>query len=948
MSSDSLDPVQWRQIEELYRAACDRNAADRPALLATAHPDIRDAVKSLLAQESAEGPLKGIAEDLLRGDTESDLEGVGGIAVPLSPGTSLGRFTITGLVGAGGMGAVYRARDTRLDRDVAIKILAPHLTSDEAARRRLAREAHTIASLSHPNIVALYDVGEDGETLYLVTELLHGRTMRELMSAGPLPEHTVIDLGIQVARGLAAAHGRHIVHRDLKAENVFVTREGVVKILDFGIAKPIRIADSPGTNVTSAGALLGTAGYMAPEQLTGDEVDGRADLFSLGVVLYEAATGDRAFARATRSESIRAVLFHDPHEPDPARVSPALARTMMRCLAKHAAERFQSAHDLAFALQLVAGAPPAAGRPVESSTPSHGAVTRRTALTAGLAVVVTGVGYALGRVRSAPRPVSVHQFTFRHGHIGDARFAADGHTVVYSASWDGEPYRIYSTRLGSRESRPLDLAPADLLAFSRDGTLALSTGRPAIHGFKPLGTLAIVPFAGGKPRSVDANVSAADWGPDGRTMAVVRHEGTGARLEFPAGTIVHESVVVLSPRISPDGRRVCFFSNWGTLMVAESGGSARLLSDGLGRGGDCVWAPDGNEIWVSSSESETGAGATHMSLEAIDLKGRRRVVHRFPAYVRLRDIAADGRVLASSGSLRYSVHGLRGREHFERDLTVHNATRVGHFAADGRSVLLWDNHERAAKLGGALLVLRALDEAEAVQLGFSHAPLVLSSGGDWVAIGTSAHSLPRFVFDSLTLMPTGTGTPRTVNLPIQFERRVADPTGRSSWSDRTSDVSADDRRLLIPHGWESGRPPRAFVHDFQQGWTKPITPEGITGPAVLSPDGRAVAAMEGSALVVYSVDADGRRELPGGAESGLPARWSTDGRSILLVEPNGANARIVRRTIETGRRVLVREVRLPDPAGVTQFDLWVSRDGDAYTYTLGRRTDNLFLIEGLR
>ncbi|HEX5107127.1 MAG TPA: protein kinase [Vicinamibacterales bacterium] len=946
MSADSLDPAQWRQIEELYCAAYDRTAADRPALLATARPDIRRVVELLLAQESAEGPLNGIADDLLRGDTRTDLERAGGTAVALAPGTSLGRFTITGIVGAGGMGAVYRASDSRLNRDVAIKVLAPHLTSDEGARRRLAREAHTIASLSHPNIVALYDVGEDGETQYLVTELLHGHTMRELMSAGALPEHTVIDLGIQVARGLAAAHDRHIVHRDLKAENIFLTSDGVVKILDFGIARPIRVDDRQGTNPTSSGALLGTPGYMAPEQLTGDEVDGRADLFSLGVALYEAATGEPPFARATRSESIRAVLFHDPPEPDPARVSPALARTIMRCLAKPVAERFQNAHDLAYALQLVAGAPPAVGAPVERSAQRHRAVSRRSMLTAGLAVVVTGVGYAVERIRSQPRPVSVHQFTFRQGHIGDARFAADGHTIVYSASWDGEPYRIYSTRLGSRESRPLDVGPADLLAFSRDGTLALSTERPAIHGFEPLGTLAIVPFAGGKPRSVDANVTAADWGPDGRTMAIVHQEGTRARLEFPAGTIVHESNVVLSPRISPDGRRVCFFSIWGTLMIAEPGGPARLLSDGLGRGGDCVWAPDGNEIWVSSSEAEPGAGGTQMSLEALDLTGRRRVVHRFPAYVRLRDLAADGRVLVSSGSLRYSVHGSRGREHFERDLTLHNATRVGHFAADGRSVLLWDNHERVDKLGGAVLALRALDEADAVQLGFSEAPLALSSGGDWVAIGTSAHS-PRYVFDSLTLMPTGTGTPRTVDLPIQFERRVADPTGRSSWSDRTCDVSVGDRRLLIPHGWEPGRPPRAFVHDFQQGWTKPITPEGITGPAVLSPDGSAVAALEGGALVVYSVDADGRRELPG-AESGLPARWSADGRSILLVERDGATARVVRRTIDSGRRELVRDVRLSDPAGVTQFDLWVSRDGDAYAYTLGRRTDNLFLIEGLR
>ena len=351
MSTSSIDPERWKQIEDLYQAACDLDASDRARLLAAADSDLRRTVESLLAQPTGGGPLRGVAADLVHDETSADPDRAETRPLALLPsGTTLGRYTIVAAIGTGGMGAVYRARDGRLDREVAIKVLAPHLTDDEAARKRLAKEARTVASLSHPNIVALFDVGEHGDTLYLVTELLSGRTVRDLIRGGPLPERTVVDLGIQTARGLAAAHDRHIVHRDLKPENLFMTSDGVVKILDFGLAKPLESIDTHETAMTSVGAVLGTVGYMAPEQITGGAVDARTDLFALGVVLHEAVTGQPAFPRETRSAAIRAVLSGDPPDLDPSRVSSALAGTIMRCLAKAPADRFQNARDLAFTL----------------------------------------------------------------------------------------------------------------------------------------------------------------------------------------------------------------------------------------------------------------------------------------------------------------------------------------------------------------------------------------------------------------------------------------------------------------------------------------------------------------------------------------------------------------------------------------------------------------------
>ncbi|HEU4926553.1 MAG TPA: serine/threonine-protein kinase [Vicinamibacterales bacterium] len=344
----------WPRIEALLVAALDLPPDARDRFLDAEcqdDPALRAHVGALVVASVQSGPVDVPAASLA--GWLADLE-PGADPPRLDAGTRLGPYIIDAPLGAGGMGQVYRARDTRLNRDVAIKIVAPHLQQDRASRKRLEREARVIASLSHPNVVAVYDIGDHDGLLYLVTELLTGGTLREMLAPGPLGEQTIIDIATQVARGLSAAHAREIVHRDLKPENLFVTNDGVVKILDFGLAKPRpHERDRQLDTLTSPHAVVGTIGYMSPEQLTGDDVDGRSDLFSLGAVLYEAATGTPAFVGGSRSEIAAAILSSALPVAFPPGISPALAQTIKRCLGRLRADRYQSAADFGFTLQLL-------------------------------------------------------------------------------------------------------------------------------------------------------------------------------------------------------------------------------------------------------------------------------------------------------------------------------------------------------------------------------------------------------------------------------------------------------------------------------------------------------------------------------------------------------------------------------------------------------------------
>jgi sugar lactone lactonase YvrE len=328
----------------------------------------------------------------------------------LTAGSLLGPYEIVAPLGAGGMGEVYKARDTRLERAVAIKILSSELAGDPSAHARFEREAKAVAALSHPNIVAIYDFGREGETTYAAIELLEGETLRERVRT-PQPVRKVVEYGIQIAHGLGAAHGRGIIHRDLKPENVFVTTDGVVKILDFGLARQTAAAAATAgtltpTVATNPGTVLGTVGYMSPEQARGEAGDHRSDLFSLGAVLYELACGRRAFQRGSATETLAAILRDDP-PPLPASAegsTTALDRVLRHCLEKNPAERFQSATDVAFALGTITGS----GDSGHVAAIAPRAARSRQAWAAGLAALLLGVaiGTFVMRAKTPEAPVT--------------------------------------------------------------------------------------------------------------------------------------------------------------------------------------------------------------------------------------------------------------------------------------------------------------------------------------------------------------------------------------------------------------------------------------------------------------------------------------------------------------------------------------------------------------
>src|ERR1700733_2594962 len=476
----------------------------------------------------------------------------------LTAGTRLGPYEIVAPLGAGGMGEVYRAKDTRLGRDVAIKVLPARFSSSAELRERFEREARAISSLNHARICTLHDVGHQDGVDFLVMEYLEGESLAEKLLKGALPLRDTLRIGMEVCEALDVAHRAGIVHRDLKPANIMLTKSGA-KLMDFGLAKasaasgganrtaPLLSAaetisgPSPISPLTGAGQVIGTIQYMSPEQIEGKEADARSDVFALGAVLYEMATGQRPFEGKSQISVASAILEKDPTPIR--RLQPltpaAFERVVSTCLQKNPEDRFQSARDIRLELKWIAENP-VAETPSLETKPSEASRANKSlrllpwALAATLAIAFAAGAWVYHRnVGSAAIP-TYKQLTFERGFVYAARFASDGRSVVYSASWDGQPLQIYSTDPGSPESRALNLLNSTLFAASAKD-LAISIGRRDRYIGDCQGTLALVPISGGAPRELAEEVVAADWTSDGSEMAIVRHTEGKYRVEYPRG-----------------------------------------------------------------------------------------------------------------------------------------------------------------------------------------------------------------------------------------------------------------------------------------------------------------------------------------------------------------------------------------------------------------------------
>jgi eukaryotic-like serine/threonine-protein kinase len=850
----------------------------------------------------------------------------------LAPGTKLGTYEILAPLGAGGMGEVYRARDASLRRDVAIKLLPATFSRDSDRLRRFTQEAQSTAALSHPNILSIYQIGEHEGGPYIVSELLEGQTLRQVVHAGPLSARRAIDYGTQIARGLGAAHGKNIIHRDLKPENIFVTKDGRVKILDFGLAKlaeqaPMDPGGSPTlTAGTQAGLVLGTAGYMSPEQIRGESLDPRSDIFSFGVVLYEMLAGQHAFLRKSGAETMAAILKEDPPPLDANRdVPPALHRILQHCLEKDPAARFQSTQDLAFDLDSVSSLSSQQSR-IAAADPSRG-WWKPAAIAASL-IGALAIGAALRSQYSQISSPEWHRLAFSRGMISAARFGPDGQTIIDSASWNGKPFDIYTTRQESPESRALGLQKSDLLGVSSRGELAVARNIKVTGTGVFTGTLARVPLEGGAPREIMPKVQFADWARDGSTLAIAHSANGRSVLEFPPGHALAESGGRLAyPRISPAGDRIAYLEypdpgqDSGNVVFVNQKGEKRVLAEKWTDLTGLAWAPNGKEVWFTGTPlSNEGA------LYAVSLDGGLRLLLKGPADLQLMDVARDGRVLLVSMHWRSEMYGAFFGDKAQRNLGGLDFPLPFDISSDGRTLLYYE----AGEGGGPNYTsyLQTMDGSPPLKLGEGSCTGI-SRDGAWVVCFAPQQPSP------LVLIPTRAGTSR--NLPKdQLTHTFA------SWL-------PDGQRLLLTAS-EPGHAIRIYVQGLDGQPAHPISPEGISNlfPRV-SPDGKWVAANNYlDKIFVFPVDGGNPSEVSGIQEGEGVAGWSLDSRSIYVSNSEELPVNIYRVELASGKRELPMTLSPPDPTGVNNFGpIILAPDAKSYVYGLDRRLCNLYVVTGL-
>ncbi|MGC2818250.1 MAG: protein kinase, partial [Candidatus Sulfotelmatobacter sp.] len=594
----------------------------------------------------------------------------------LTSGTKLGPYKIISPLGAGGMGEVYRARDTRLGRDVAIKVLPEALADDADRLRRFEQEARTIAALNHPNILGIHDIGAHDGAPFLVSEFLEGQTLRVKLVSGPLPARLANEYALGIAQGLAAAHEKGIVHRDLKPENVFVTRDGRIKVLDFGLAKLVRPDENHETALTLTspatlpGLVMGTVGYMSPEQVRGDPIDARSDIFSFGAVFYEMLTGKRAFKRETSAETMTAILREEPAELSGTgwQGPPELQRILSRCLEKDVARRFQSASDLAFAIESLSGTSTrtSTGTSTGISTAKRVSQPKAKLKRAWIPWVIAAavlMGTAVWEmVRPAAAPVNplekAHFTRVTDFESVEAAISPDGRFVAFISDHDG-PFDVWLTQVGTGhlinltqgKAGPLP-GPLRSVGFSGDGSeIWIGGGDVGLR-------LRLMPLTGGAPRNfLGEDTANLAWSPDGERivyhtftkgdpMFVADRNGANARKIFGDRPGLHNHF----PTWSPDGRWIYFVH--GTPATREmdlwridpDGGNPERLTE---RNTDIAYpTPSGENTLFYVARDGDGSGPW---LWAFDVKRRnsRRVSIGLEQYTSVQ-ASADGRKLVAT------------------------------------------------------------------------------------------------------------------------------------------------------------------------------------------------------------------------------------------------------------------------------------------------------------
>jgi Tol biopolymer transport system component/predicted Ser/Thr protein kinase len=852
-------------------------------------------------------------------------------------GKTLRSYRIESKLGAGGMGVVYKAMDSHLDRAAAVKVLVASAFSGDR-EKRFIQEAKAASSLNHANIVTIYDVDTqeiDGKPVrYIAMEYVPGETLDHLIGRKGLGVRTALKYASQIADALAAAHAAGIVHRDLKPANVMVTPQGLVKVLDFGLAKLndqtqadafAETVHGDGASLTEQGTILGTVAYMSPEQADGKRVDSRTDIFSFGSVLYEMVTGRRAFAGGSKLSSLSSVLHTEPQPPSQSipDVPHELDKIIARCLKKDPTRRWQSMADVKVAVDEVL-------EEVESTTSGarkalakgRGAAVRKRWLSLGaisLLLIGLAAGFYAARRFLHSTPLTFQRLTFRRGDVTAAKFGP-GDAIVYSAAWDGTPSTLFSTQPGNREARLLDLPTGRILSISHAGEMAILVGDDDI------GTLARVPFSGGAPREILENVSGADWSPSGDALAVVRTIGGKHRVEYPVGTVLYETEgrPPLWPRVSADGKLVAFFDfdrEVGDYSICLVGPNRpkQTLSREWRNVGSLNWSPTGNEIWFSANPP-----GRDPALYAVDLSGKQRFLAQAPGWIVMQDVAADGRILLSTVNSRLGIRYIDFEHSAERDLAWLDASLLYEISSDAKRVLFVELSYGEGR--NSAIYLRRTDGSPAVRLGFGNRPS-LSPDGKWVVCIRHEPGRSR-----LMLLATGPGESRFLNVDKAYYESLG-------WF-------PDSKRVVFT-GNDSGHSGRTWMYDLDSDKAVPLTDEGTKGSQI-SPDAHWFVIADPHKLSLAPIGGGAPRTVSELTNGEAVVRWSGDGHYLFLRRLEGKAIKISRVELATGRKAPWQTLKVPEPGAEFVGGVALSADGKSAAFTFQHDLANLYLVTGLK